>query len=277
MSIWEAIVFGFVQGISEYLPISSTAHIVITEMLLGYHFPGLAFEIFLHLASILAVILYFRKDLLAIIGGFFRYIGSRAPEHRAPFWFGTYLLVATAITGVLGLFLNDFISDSMKTPGFIAAALAVTGVMIILTERLKKYGNRKAEDMNLFDAIVIGLCQTFAVIPGISRSGSTLIPALWLGLEREAAVRFSFLLVVPVVLGSSVLALTELHHAMWGDIGAPAIIVAFIATFIFSLIGIKWLISFLNRSKLIYFALYCFVLAICAYFLIEPGTMIDIE
>lgn len=277
MSLWEAIVFGIVQGLSEYLPISSTAHIVLTEMLLGYHFPGLGFEIFLHLASVLAVIVYYRKDLIHLIGGFFRYIQTRAPEHRAPFWFATYLLIATAITGVLGIILQDFISDSMKTPGFIAAALAVTGIMIILTERLKKYGSRKAEEMKLFDAAVIGLCQTASVLPGISRSGSTLIAALWLGLQREVAVRFSFLLVIPVVLGSTVLAITDIDAALWNQIGMPAIIVSFVATFIFSLIGIKWLIAFLNRSKLIYFALYCFVLAICTYLFIEPGTPIGME
>lgn len=276
MSVIEAFLFGFVQGITEFLPVSSTAHIVITQMIFGYTFPGLAFEIYLHIASIFAVIIYFRKDIIAVLVGFFSFFGSRTAENKVHFFFGIYILVATFITGVLGILLKDFVGDTMKTPIFISIALVVTGLALIFIERFHKYGNRSEKDMTFKDAIVVGLGQTIAVFPGISRSGATLVVALLAGLNRETAVRYSFLLVIPVILGSTVLAIDEIGSGMFSSIGAPALIVSFISTFIFSWLGIVWLIDFLKRSKLIYFAIYCFVVAILVYLFIDPTVVMDI-
>ncbi|OLO42686.1 undecaprenyl-diphosphatase UppP [Alkalihalophilus pseudofirmus] len=276
MSIIEALIFGIVQGITEFLPVSSTAHIVITQMIFGYTFPGLAFEIYLHMASILAVIIYFRKDIIDVLTGFFKYLGNRSKENKVHFFFGIYIIVATGITGGLGLVLKDVVGDTMKTPYFIAAALTFTGLSLILIERFHKYGSRTEEDMTFKDSIVVGLGQTLAVLPGISRSGATLIVALLAGLSRDTAVRYSFLLVIPVILGSSVLAIDEIGSGMFSAIGAPALIVSFIATFIFSWLGIVWLIEFLKKSKLFYFAIYCFIVAILVALFINPETIMDI-
>jgi len=275
MNILEALIFGIVQGISEFLPISSTAHIIIVELLLGYNFPGLAFEIYLHIASVFAVILYFRKELWAVITGFFSYFGEKTPANRVHFMFGIYIIVATAITGVLGIILKFQVVDVMKTPTFIAAALAVTGAALILIERFKEYGNRKEENMTYLDSILVGLAQTVAVLPGISRSGSTVIVALWAGLERETAVRYSFLLVIPAILGSTVLAVGEMSLEIWAAVGTVPLIISFIASFIFSWIGIVWLIDFLKKGRLFYFAGYCFVVAILVYFFVQevPPTV----
>lgn len=277
MSIIEAIIFGIVQGISEFLPISSTAHIVITEHLLDLHFPGLAFEVFLHLASVLAVILYFRKDLWQMINGFFSYFKKKSVENRIHFYFVIYILIATLITGVLGILLEGFIGERMKTPLMISIALFTTGLFLVIIERFHKIGNRTEKEMTLFDSIIVGLGQTIAIIPGISRSGSTLIAALWIGLDRATAVRYSFFLAVPIILGSSILALDEVSADVFASIGTASLIVAFITTFVFSLLGIKWLIEFLKRSKLIYFAAYCFVLAILVYLYLDPQVVIGSE
>ncbi|OIJ10744.1 undecaprenyl-diphosphatase UppP [Anaerobacillus alkalilacustris] len=276
MSIIEAIIFGIVQGLTEFLPISSTAHIVITQLILGTPFPGLTFEIYLHIASVLAVMIYFRKDLIEVIIGFFSYFKTRSKKNRVHFLFGIYILIATVITGVLGMLLKDFVGDSMKTPPFIASALIVTGLGLIFIERVHQYGARTEKDMNFFDAIVVGLGQTLAVLPGISRSGATLITALLVGLERDTAVRYSFLLVIPVILGSTVLAVGDVSKEVFSAIGTPALIISFITTFIFSWLGIIWLIDFLKRSKLIYFAIYCFAAAIFVYFFLDVTTIIDI-
>ncbi|OIJ20373.1 undecaprenyl-diphosphatase UppP [Anaerobacillus alkalidiazotrophicus] len=276
MSIIEAIIFGIVQGLTEFLPISSTAHIVITQLILGTPFPGLTFEIYLHIASVFAVMIYFRKDLIEVIIGFFSYFKTRSKKNRIQFFFGIYILIATVITGVLGMLLKDFVGDSMKTPPYIAGALIVTGLGLIFIERVHQYGARTEKDMNFFDAIVVGLGQTLAVLPGISRSGATLITALLVGLERDTAVRYSFLLVIPVILGSTVLAVGDVSSEIFAAIGTPALIVSFITTFIFSWIGIVWLIDFLKRSKLIYFAIYCFAAAIFVYFFLDATTIIDI-
>ncbi|WP_100372571.1 undecaprenyl-diphosphate phosphatase [Bacillus sp. FJAT-45037] len=278
MSLIEAIIFGIVQGITEFLPISSTAHIVITQMLLGYSFPGFGFEIFLHLASILAVIIYFRKDLVEVITGFFSYFGNRSKENRVQFLFALYIVVATGITGVLGFLLEGSVGTFLKTPPFIAIALTVTGLFLIIIERFFKLGNRTEKDMTFLDSIIVGLGQTLAVIPGISRSGATLITALFAGLNKETAVRYSFLLSIPVILGSTMLAIGDFTDgSLVAETGVLALVVSFIATFIFSWIGIVWLIEFLKKSKLIYFAIYCFAAAIFIFFYFDASFVIDVE
>lgn len=272
MSIIEAIIFGIVQGITEFLPISSTAHIVITELIMGYHFPGLAFEVFLHLASVLAVCLYFRNDLLRVVAGFLSYPFNMTRQNKIQFYFGCYILVATLITGLFGFLFKDYIGESMKTPGFISLALMVTGTFLIIIERLHTYGKRELERMNLLDAVIVGLGQSLAILPGISRSGSTLVVALWRGLSRDTAVSYSFLLAIPVILGSSVLMLDEINHDVWSEIGISALITSFVFTFIFSWIGIVWLIEFLKKSRLVYFAGYCFTLALLVYLFVDPAV-----
>ncbi|WP_368504629.1 undecaprenyl-diphosphate phosphatase [Alkalihalophilus sp. As8PL] len=278
MSLIEAIIFGIVQGITEFLPISSTAHIIITQMLLGYSFPGFGFEIFLHLASILAVIIYFRKDLVEVIVGFFSFFGNRSKENRVQFLFGLYIVVATGITGILGILLEGAIGNFLKTPPFIAIALATTGLFLIIIERFFKYGNRTVENMTFLDSVIVGLGQTLAVIPGISRSGATLITALFAGLSKETAVRYSFLLSIPVILGSSVFAIGDFADgSLVADIGILSLVVAFLATFIFSWLGIVWLIEFLKKSKLIYFAIYCFAAAIFIFFYFDANFIMELE
>lgn len=260
MNLLEAFILGLIQGITEFLPISSSAHLVITQELMGLSIPGLAFEVFLHFASLLAVLIYFRRDVVEIVTGFFKYLASHQGQHRGSFLFAVYLLVATAITGVLGMLLEDILTESLKSMTTIAIALFATGVFLFLIERVRKYGSRTAEHMTALDALWIGLGQTLAVIPGISRAGSTLVVALWCGLEKETAVRFSFLLSVPVILGSTVLMVPDLDMVIL-QMGILELLVSFAASFVFALIGIKWLIIFLQRSKFIYFTYYCFFMS----------------
>jgi undecaprenyl-diphosphatase len=277
MSYLEAIIFGIVQGITEFLPISSTAHIVITQHLLGIHFPGLSFEILLHQASVLAVIVFFRKDLVQLVVGFFRFLKSRSPEDRVHFFFGLYIVVATGITAVLGYALQRGLSDQMKSPTVIAIALSLTGLFLILIERVRAYGNISEPTMRFHHAIIVGLGQTAAVFPGISRSGATLIAALWCGLNRETAVRYSFLLAIPVILGTSVLALRDVQEGLVDLAGLGPLLVAFAVTFLFSVLGILWLIEFLKKSRLIYFAVYCFLLAIFVFFYFDPQIILEVD
>ncbi len=265
MHIIEAVIFGIVQGITEFLPVSSTAHIIIAELLLGYNFPGLAFEIFLHIASVFAVMLYFRQELNSVARGFFAYFKGNSAKNRVHFMFGLYIIIATVITGGLGLLLKGVVEETMKTPQFIAGALTVTGTALIVIERFREYGSRTEKDMTYFDTILVGLGQTVAVLPGISRSGATLVVALWAGLDRDTAVRYSFILVIPVILGSTVLAIGETSGAIWTAIGTGPLIVSFIASFVFSWIGIVWLIDFLKRGRLLYFAIYCYVVAFLVF------------
>lgn len=260
LSLLEAFILGMVQGITEFLPISSTAHLVIVQRLFNLDIPGLAFEVFLHLASLLAVMIFYWRDLVKLIKEFFLYIVRRQPDHRTSFFFSIYILIATAITGVLGVIIEKKFNTDIKSMTVIAIALAVTGIALVLIEKVVAYGNRKDSEMTWLDAVIIGLGQTLAVLPGISRSGSTLVVALWRGLDKEVAVRYTFLLSIPVILGSGLLMVPNL--ATTGlDISIPSLLVSFVVSFVFALLGIKWLIEFLNRSKLIYFAYYCFGLS----------------
>lgn len=276
MSILEAILYGLVQGITEFLPISSTAHVVILQHLLNQRLPSLVFEIILHLASVLAVIFYFRKDCYYVIKGFFSYILKRENTHKTAFYFALYILIATLITGALGVLFSDLMGEQLKTPKVIAVSLALTGLFLIYIERLHRYGNREEADMRWLDSIIVGLGQSVAIFPGISRSGSTLVTALLIGLNRETAVRYSFLLAIPVILGSSVLAFKDMNAAFIDQVGILPLIVAFISTFIFSILGILWCIDFLKRSKLVYFAIYCFIVAVLVFFFLDGELVVEL-
>ncbi|MFK3937832.1 undecaprenyl-diphosphatase UppP [Alkalihalobacillus sp. NPDC078783] len=267
MTILEAIVLGLVQGLTEFLPISSSAHLVITQLLFDISFPGFGFEILLHLGSVLAVIIYYRKDLIELIIGFFGYIKDRSEKNKTSFWFSIYILVATVITGVAGILFEDYISTALKGPTMIAISLAITGIFLIIIERVVRTGNRTEKDMTLFDSVLIGIGQSIALIPGLSRSGTTLVVGMFAGLTKETAVRYSFMLSIPVILGSTVLAFKDLLNGeLLAVAGAFPLIIAFIVTFISSLLGIVWFINFLKKSKLVYFAAYCFILALFVYF-----------
>ena len=153
----------------------------------------------------------------------------------------------------------------------------MTGLFLIIIERFVRYGNRTEKDMTFLDATIIGLVQTIAIIPGISRSGSTLIAGLFAGLSRDTAVRYSFILAIPIILGSTVLAIGDFTSgSLVAEVGIAPLIVSFLATFIFSWLGIFWLIDFLKRSKLVYFAIYCFVAAIFVFFFLDNRLIIEV-
>lgn len=273
MTFWEAIILGLVQGLTEFLPISSTAHIIIASHLLDLSFPGLVMEIFLHIASALAVIIYFRADLWRVLFGSLYYARYRSPHYRSHFFMSLYLLTATVITGVIGLTIKGTAGEWIRSPNLMGAGLLITAFFLVALERFHRYGSREESSISWLDAILVGIGQAVAVLPGISRSGSTLITALYLGLERETAVRFSFLLAIPVILGSSILSLRHFADGGFSDIGIAPLAAAFVVSFLTSIVGIIWLINFLKKSRLIYFAIYCFLLGLFCLTLLNPADI----
>lgn len=267
MSSIHALILGIVQGITEFLPVSSTAQIIIAGKLLGLgeefrSAHGLSLEIFLHFPSVLAVMLYFYKDLIRVFKGFFGYARKKEQNYKGDFYLGVYILIATFITAIIGFLVKDFVEKNMTTSIVMAATLSITGVFLIIIERFKKYGIREKEDMKFKDGIIVGLAQALAVIPGLSRSGTTLIAGLWSGLSRDMAVRYSFLMSIPVILGVSLVEIVSVGENMLLDIGMGALVVGFISSFVFSIMGIVLLINFLKKGRLIYFSLYCFLMSI---------------
>lgn len=262
MTLIEAILFGLIQGLTEFIPVSSTAHIVILGYIFDIQTPDLTFEIFLHIASLLAVVLYFRRDLLWIIMGSLRVVARREQaDDRTAFRFALYLGVATVLTGGLGIAMMKVMGDAIKAPVVVSAALFCTGILLILIERAVRLGDRDSTQLGFWDSVIVGLAQTIAVIPGVSRSGATLIAGLALGLNRDTAVRFSFLLAIPVLAGSSVLALRDIQLGSLADLGIGALTLSFVVSFFASLASIAWLIGFLRKQRLYWFSIYLFLLA----------------
>lgn len=198
----EAFILGAIQGLSEFLPISSSAHLVITKHLFQIQIDHsqLEFEILLHLASLLAVVIYFRRDLMSLIKGFILYLVKRKEEDFQAYRFCWFIIIATIVTGVIGKGMQNLIGDFLTNGATIGVALIITGIFLILIEHGITPGKRTENEMKWKDAIIVGLGQALAILPGISRAGSTLVSALWSGLSKETAVRYSFLLSIPLLL-----------------------------------------------------------------------------
>ncbi|WP_018922137.1 undecaprenyl-diphosphate phosphatase [Salsuginibacillus kocurii] len=275
MGWFEALIYGIVQGFTEFLPISSTAHLILLQMAFGYTLPGLSFELMLHFASCLAIIFYFRKELIQLVSGGVRYLLLSQRQDKSSFIYLLYLFAATLVTAVVGFSVKPYVETSMKTPEFIGGALLVTAIALWVIERFAA-GTRTIETMNMKDAICVGFAQALAVIPGISRSGATLLAGLSLGIDRETAVKFSFLLAIPIMLGTSVLAFDELQGLSWYHFFEVSLLAAMIMAFFCSLICIHWLLYWIRSFRLTIFSVYCFILALIVLFGFSGQEVIDV-
>lgn len=249
MGISEAIILGLIQGLTEFLPVSSSGHLVISQSLLGLDEPGVTLEVLLHFGTLLSVVWVFRSDFAGLL---------RFPRDAGQRRFIILLLVGVFPTAILGLLLHGYTElffSSVMTVGFM---LLITGGLLKLLTILPE-GVKKTPDMNKRDALWIGLLQGLAIIPGISRSGSTITAALWRGLDRATAVRYSFMLSAPVILGATLLEVREIHAA--GIDGAMLVnyIIGGLAAFLAGVVAIKTFIRLLQQKKFHYFAYYCWL------------------
>jgi undecaprenyl-diphosphatase len=242
VSIFEAIVLGIVQGITEFLPISSTAHLRVVPAFAGWPDPGAAFTAVTQLGTMLAVVIYFRRDLLRIVRTWSRSL--REPELRSELdaRLGWYLVIATIPISIFGLAFKDQIETGARDLYLIGTALIVLGLVLLLAERVGTR-TRDLQTVGLRDAVVVGFAQALALIPGVSRSGSTITAGLFLGLRRETAARFSFLLSIPAVVLSGLLELGEFSGSEGSDLIALAVATAF--AFVSGYAAIAFLLRFL--------------------------------
>ncbi|WP_273850128.1 undecaprenyl-diphosphate phosphatase [Guptibacillus spartinae] len=244
---------GLLQGFTEPIPISSSGHLVIAQKLFGLEIKGLSFEILMNFASLLAVLLIYRNDLIRLTSHGVRYVVSRDKESKSEFMFIVYLIVATIPAAVLGILFDDFIGEHLKGLKVVGATLIVTGIALWLIRNLR--GSKGESSLNFKDAFIVGLAQAVALIPGISRSGATIVAAMGLGMKQETALRFSFLLFIPVSVGSMILSIGDLQ---FGDMLIPYI-VAFLLSLTASYYSLKWFMNIMARGNLIYFSIYCFI------------------
>ncbi len=273
MSALEAIVLGLVQGLTEFLPISSTAHLRIVPALAGWQDPGAAFTAVTQLGTMASVLLYFRTDLARIAGTWAASLRARRLRREPDARLGWYLLLGTVPISVFGLAFEDQIETGARDLFLIAAALIVLALFLLWAEQVGSR-DRGITSIGLRDGVVAGLAQALALVPGVSRSGATLTAGLFLGLERRAAARFSFLLSVPAVVLSGVFQLGSILGGEDGrDTGLLALAISTLLAFGVGYASIAFLLRFLATHSANIFVAYRLVLGTLVLALLSAGAI----
>ena len=273
MSTLEAIVLGIVQGLTEFLPISSTAHLRIVPAFAGWEDPGAAFTAVTQLGTMLAVVIYFREDLWRISRTWLRSLREPALRTQLDARLGWYIVLGTIPIGIFGLLFKDQIESGARDLYLIGVTLIVLGLVLLLAERVGSH-ERDIGEVETRDGFWVGLAQAAALVPGVSRSGATISAGLFLGLERGAAARFSFLLSVPAVVLSGLLELgtivsgEESQHA-----GAGALVIATVLAFVAGYAAIAFLLRFLSTHSTAVFVGYRLILGALVLILVSTGAI----
>lgn len=266
MNTIEAILMGILQGLTEYLPVSSSGHLTIAANLFGIDGEqNLTFTVAVHVATVLSTLVILWKEIVWILKGLFKWDGAMNAEQR----YALAIVVSMIPVGIVGVFFKDYVEE------IFGAGLMVVGCCLLLTALLLIFSYyarpRQKENISLADAFVIGLAQAAAVLPGLSRSGSTIATGLLLGNKKEQLAQFSFLMVIPPILGEALLdilkAMSQGSEAATAGIGTWPLLAGFLAAFLSGCLACKWMIGIVRRGKLIYFGIYCAVVGLLLIFL----------
>ncbi len=256
ISLLQALILGIVQGATEFVPVSSSGHLVLVPWLLEWPSPGLAFDAILHLGTLLAVVAFFWRDLTQLVVGGILSIKERSvgddPRRRMA-WL---IVLGTIPAMVLGFAFEDFFEGMFGAPMWVGILLLVTGALLVVSER---WSQRSLElhELSWSGALLVGLGQALAIAPGISRSGATISAGLWRGLRREDAARYSFLLAAPIVFGAGVFKLKDLWGTPLTSGSLLPLLVGFLAAAISGFLSIRFLLAYLRERSLYPFAAYC--------------------
>ncbi|MDR2860991.1 MAG: undecaprenyl-diphosphate phosphatase [Syntrophobacterales bacterium] len=262
MTVLQAVLLGVIQGLTELLPVSSSAHLVIARSFMpNFNQPGVLFDAVLHMGTLLSVIYFFRKDITAMISSI---LPTGAGAASASGQKKTYrkliflLVISTFITAAVGLLFKEEIEGLYSSVKISLLMLCVTGIILFLSDKVK-YASRKEGNVSVIDACLIGFVQSIALIPGISRSGSTIACGIFLGLTRETAARYSFLLSIPAILGAVVLQSRHFSAITQNDILPYAL--GFAAAAVTGFLSLQMLYFIIKRARLRFFAYYCWLLS----------------
>jgi undecaprenyl-diphosphatase len=268
VSIVQALVLGTVQGLTEFIPISSSGHLVVVPELMGWDQPGLAFDVLLHAASLIALLVYFSGDLLDLFRGVAA--GDRASRRLL-----LLLVIGSVPAGLAGLLLGSYFEGEFEDASGAALQLLITAAVLVAAEAALKYHERhtaargemlrRIDDLGPVDATAVGVAQAIAIWPGISRSGSTIGAGLALGMARDTAARFAFLLAIPALFGAALVQIPDLGE---GSLGVGAGIAGFTASLVTSYAAIAGLLRYLRTNTLYPFAAYCVVAGPLFYILL---------
>jgi len=258
MSLLEALILGIIQGITEFLPVSSSGHLQIGAAVLGIESTNnLLFTVIVHGATVLSTLIVFRNEIVDIIKGLFKF------ELNEETKLVIYIIISMIPVGIVGLFfeskLEAFFDGQII---FVASMLMLTGFILLATNYLK--ANSKSDELSYSKSGIIGIAQAIAVLPGISRSGATIATALILGVDKEKATRFSFLMVIPPILGATFLKVKDIieQPVVANQISNAALAVGFFAALVFGIVACKWMINIVKKGSLVYFAYYCFAVSL---------------
>lgn len=261
MSWIESLILGLIQGLTEFLPVSSSGHLELGKYILGVELEeNLFFTVMVHVATVFSTLVVFRKDIAQLLSGLFKFQWNEETQYVSKIAFS---LVPIAI---VGLFFKEYVDDIFNLPNIIL----FVGLMLLITSgllALAYYYKPGDKEISFKDAFIIGIAQTVAVLPGISRSGATIAMGLLLGTKKENIAKFSFLMVLVPILGEAFLDIIKFEgslQASIADVGAFPLLVGFLTAFVSGLIACKWMINLVKRGKLIGFAIYCLIVAVVA-------------
>ena len=273
MTILQAIVLGLVQGLTEFIPVSSTGHLRVIPALLGWGDPGAAASAVIQLGTLLAVLIYFGRDIVKMTVAFFRGIASRKPFEDTDSRLAWLIILGTIPVGVLGLTFKDFIETRARNLWIVAFSLIAVAILLMIAEAwAKRQEWKKIEQITVKDTVIIGFGQALALIPGMSRSGSTIMTGLFRRLSHTAAARFSFLLSIPAIGASGVFELiAEWDHL--AQVGLVPMLVATAVAFLSGWASIWFLLRFLEKHTTHVFAWYRIVLGLVIMGLLLAGTL----
>ncbi len=255
MTFIEAIILGIIQGLTEFLPVSSSGHLELMKAIQGQELSGessMMMTVVLHFATALSTVVVFRKDIAIVFNGLFQF------KMNDEFWFAVKIILSMIPAALVGVFMNEWIE------GFFGGQILFVGTMLILTGFLLLLADKAkntTKDVSISNAIFIGISQAVAILPGISRSGATIGTSVLLGIDREKAARFSFLMVVPLIFGKMAKDVMSSDFSTEG-VSTLAITGGFFAAFITGILACTWMISLVKKSKLSYFAYYCFIVGL---------------
>ncbi|HDR04455.1 MAG TPA: undecaprenyl-diphosphate phosphatase, partial [Candidatus Marinimicrobia bacterium] len=254
----DIIILALLQGLTEFLPVSSSGHLVIGEAILGLKQPGITLEVFLHFGTFLSVLFIFRKDIWQMIISFFRKISHVSQwkdnyQSDTNFAMSIQIILGIIPAGIIGLIFKDFFEVRFNSLSGVGFALVFTGFLLFISH----WSQEKKERLTIWGAIIIGIFQALAIIPGISRSGSTIASGMLMGFRREEVARFSFIMALPLVFGATIL---ELKNVLQNDINWLMMGIGVFVAFISGYAAIKWLMRLLIVGKFSVFSYYCVII-----------------
>ncbi|HOB08116.1 MAG: undecaprenyl-diphosphate phosphatase [Limnochordia bacterium] len=266
MDLVQAVILGIVQGMTEFLPISSSGHLVLFGALLKVDEPGMLLEIMLHFGTLIAVFAAFWRETALLAKAVFIMLGNptkigKLVKENPGCRLVVIILLATVPAAVFGLAANDWLARLFDNPRFTGAMLCVTGTILFLSNRARP-GGKTLEEIGSGDGLAIGFAQALAVLPGISRSGTTIAAGLFRGINRESAAKFSFLLSIPAVLGSQLLAVKELVDNPAVGVPLPAAVVGTVTAAVSGYFAIRLLLNFVRRGRLTVFSYYTWIVGL---------------